>query len=110
MLFEYQLGEIRSGVRKLCFVLRGWQVAQRLEQAFGVEPAHPYRQRGGKFNESADINLKKYAWQFGAIDFAAAVVEVLKQAKPIEYLARCFMISDSTLNMKRRILIAGSHA
>ena len=39
----------------------------------------------GKFNESADINLKKYAWQFGAIDFASAVVEVLKQAKPVAY-------------------------
>ena len=39
----------------------------------------------GTFNESADINLKKYAWQFGASDFASAVVEVLKQAAPVEY-------------------------
>lgn len=38
----------------------------------------------GALNEGAEINLKKYAWQFGTDDFRYAVDEVLKQAIPVE--------------------------
>lgn len=47
-MFEYQLGEVRIGVMKLCFVLGGWPVAQWFEQPFCVEPAHPLE--GGVFD------------------------------------------------------------
>lgn len=36
-------------------------------------------------NESADISLKKYAWQFGTADFKSAIGEVLKQATIVDY-------------------------
>jgi hypothetical protein len=39
----------------------------------------------GNFNESAEVGLKKYAWQFGTADFASAVAAVLEQAKPVDY-------------------------
>jgi len=38
----------------------------------------------GSFNESADINLKKYAWQFGTSDFKSAIDGVMVQAKPVD--------------------------
>ncbi len=37
------------------------------------------------FNEAADINLKKYAWQFGTPDFLTSVNEVLAQARVVDY-------------------------
>lgn len=39
----------------------------------------------GTFNESAQINLDKYAWQFGVADFKAVVEGVLAQARPVDY-------------------------
>lgn len=39
----------------------------------------------GSVNESAAINLDKYAWQFGMSDFKAATDAVLTQAKVIDY-------------------------
>ncbi|MFT8890166.1 MAG: alpha/beta fold hydrolase [Ethanoligenens sp.] len=36
------------------------------------------------FNESANISLKKYAWQFGMSDFKAAINRVFEEAKPID--------------------------
>lgn len=39
----------------------------------------------GSLNESADINLKKYAWQFGTTDFKSAVKAVFAQAKVVDY-------------------------
>lgn len=38
----------------------------------------------GSFNKSAEINLKKYAWQFGTKDFKTAAEAVLQQAKPVD--------------------------
>jgi alpha-beta hydrolase superfamily lysophospholipase len=39
----------------------------------------------GSVNESASINLDKYAWRFGLPDFKAATDAVLEQAKVIDY-------------------------
>lgn len=39
----------------------------------------------GNVNQTADLNLKKYAWQFGTKDFHSAVDEVLKQARIVDY-------------------------
>jgi hypothetical protein len=39
----------------------------------------------GTVNRSAQINLSKYAWQFGAADFKTAVDGVLEQEEAVEY-------------------------
>ena len=39
----------------------------------------------GSLNESAEINLKKYAWQFGTTDFKGAVEAVIAQAEVVDY-------------------------
>jgi hypothetical protein len=39
----------------------------------------------GSVNESAAINLEKYAWQFGLPDFKSATEAVLKQARVVDY-------------------------
>ena len=39
----------------------------------------------GNLNESADLNLQKYAWQFGTTDFKKAIDEVFKRAKVVNY-------------------------
>ena len=38
----------------------------------------------GSVNESAEINLKKYAWQFGTSDFKSAIDGVMVQAKIVD--------------------------
>ena len=38
----------------------------------------------GSINESAEINLRKYAWQFGTTDFKSAVDGVMEQAKTVD--------------------------
>jgi len=38
----------------------------------------------GSVNESAEINLKKYAWQFGTTDFKTAIDAVMVQTKPVD--------------------------
>jgi acetyl esterase/lipase len=38
----------------------------------------------GSVNESAEINLKKYSWQFGTTDFKTAIDQVMVQAKPVD--------------------------
>jgi hypothetical protein len=38
----------------------------------------------GSVNESAEINLKKYAWQFGTSDFKSAIEGVMEQAKAVD--------------------------
>ena len=48
MLFEYQLGGVRVGVRMVRLERRGGQAAQGFEEAFGVEPADP--DEGGIFH------------------------------------------------------------
>ena len=39
----------------------------------------------GAFNAGAEINLAKYAWQFGTPDFQAAAAGVLTQAKRVDH-------------------------
>lgn len=39
----------------------------------------------GRLNESADLSLKKYAWQFGTTNFKGAIDEVFKRAKVVDY-------------------------
>ena len=39
----------------------------------------------GSLNEAADLNLKKYAWQFGTSDFKSAINEVFNRAKVVDY-------------------------
>ncbi len=36
-------------------------------------------------NESANLNLKKYAWQFGTSDFKSAIDDVFNHAKIVDY-------------------------
>ncbi len=52
----------------------------------------------GTFNKSSEINLKKYAWQFGSADFKSAIEQVLHQAKAVNYSEICcpalFMMSE----------------
>ncbi len=52
----------------------------------------------GSLNESAEINLDKYAWQFGTSDFKSAVTGVFEQAKVVDYsrinCPSLFMMSD----------------
>ena len=38
----------------------------------------------GSVNESAQINLNKYAWQFGTLDFKSAIDGVMVQAKAVD--------------------------
>ena len=37
----------------------------------------------GAVNESAELNLKKYAWQFGTADYKSAFDQILLQARPV---------------------------
>ena len=39
----------------------------------------------GNLNESANLNLKKYAWQFGTSDFKSAIDDVFNHAKIVDY-------------------------
>ena len=39
----------------------------------------------GNLNESANLNLKKYSWQFGTSDFKNAIDEVFDRAKIVDY-------------------------
>jgi len=39
----------------------------------------------GSFNKSAQINLNKYAWQFGTPDFISAVAQIPSLTRPIDY-------------------------
>ncbi len=39
----------------------------------------------GAVNASAELNLKKYAWQFGSSDFKQAIEGVLQEAIPVDY-------------------------
>ena len=39
----------------------------------------------GNLKESANLNLKKYSWQFGTSDFKSAIDEVFDRAKIVDY-------------------------
>lgn len=78
--------------------LRAWiaatpifDVAQVFQREFGNVLKTPgwllnlAMQVTGSLNETAKINLDKYAWQFGMSDFKSAADQVLIQAKPVDY-------------------------
>lgn len=52
----------------------------------------------GSFNESAEINLNKYAWQYGTASFQEAIAQLPSALHPINYSAiRCpslFLVSE----------------
>ena len=63
----------------------------------------------GSVNESAEINLKKYAWQFGTTDFKSAVEAVFDQAKVVDYerihIPSLFLMSEGEApELKRQTL------
>ncbi|MGB8212516.1 MAG: alpha/beta fold hydrolase [Anaerolineales bacterium] len=64
----------------------------------------------GSFNESAEINLNKYAWQFGMPDLTSAVAQVTAQTRPVNYAAiQCpslFLISEGEApELKRQTMV-----
>ena len=52
----------------------------------------------GSFNESAEINLNKYAWQFGTSSFTEAIAQIPALVHPVDYKTiRCpclFLVSE----------------
>jgi pimeloyl-ACP methyl ester carboxylesterase len=68
-----------------------FDMAQMFRKEFGAALKAPgwvmnsFLKLAGNLNEGAEVSLKKYAWQFGTIDFASAVAAVLEQAKPVDY-------------------------
>ncbi len=68
-----------------------YDVAELFRQEFGAALKAPgwfmnsILKIVGDVNPSADINLKKYAWQFGTKDFRSAIDEVFKQAVAVKY-------------------------
>ena len=63
----------------------------------------------GSLNEGAEINLKKYAWQFGTTDFKSAVDAVFTQAKLVDFtgihLPSLFLMSEvEAPELKRQTL------
>ena len=68
-----------------------FDVATLFKREFGSALRAPgwllntFMRLAGSFNESAEINLKKYAWQFGTTDFKSAVEAVFAQANVVDY-------------------------
>lgn len=65
----------------------------------------------GMFNKSAEINLDKYAWQFGAADFKSVVDGVVALAKRVDYtrivIPSLFLMSEGEGDeLKRQTLEA----
>jgi pimeloyl-ACP methyl ester carboxylesterase len=81
-----------------------FDVAKMFERDMGAALKTPswilnaYMRLAGSFNESAEINLDKYAWQFGTADIVTAIKGVIAQAKPVDYTQiRCpslFLLSE----------------
>ncbi len=68
-----------------------YDVAEVFKREFGAALKAPgwmlnaFMHLSGAFNESADVNLKRYAWQFGTQDFKSAIDYVLAKAVPVDY-------------------------
>ena len=68
-----------------------FDVATLFKREFGSALRAPgwllntFMRLAGSLNESAEINLKKYAWQFGTTDFKSAVEAVFAQANVVDY-------------------------
>lgn len=60
----------------------------------------------GTLNTSAEINLHKYAWQFGTADFKTAVERTMVQAQAVDYsritCPSLFLVSDAEGEEMRR--------
>jgi pimeloyl-ACP methyl ester carboxylesterase len=92
-----------------------FDIAKTFEREFGAALKTPgwllnrFLRLTGSFNESAQINLNKYAWQFGTQDFASAVAQVMILAQPVDYGSiRCpslFLVSEGEVpELKRQTL------
>ena len=69
----------------------GYDVSEIFRKEFGAGLKTPswlmnvLLKLAGSLNEAADLNLKKYAWQFGTSDFKSAINEVFNRAKVVDY-------------------------
>ena len=92
-----------------------FDIAALFEREFGSALKAPgwllntFMRLAGSLNESAEINLKKYAWQFGTTDFKSAVEAVFAQAKIVDYagihLPALFLMSEGEApELKRQAL------
>lgn len=90
-------------------------IAKIFEREFGSTLKAPgwllntFMKIGGFLNESAEINLNKYAWQFGTNDFKSAVDRVFEEAKPVDHSAitcpSLFLLSEGEgAELKRQTL------
>jgi hypothetical protein len=60
----------------------------------------------GAMNESAEINMRKYAWQFGTADFKSAIKMVSAQGKVVDiagvHVPSLFLMSEGEAPELRR--------
>lgn len=68
-----------------------YDVAELFRKEFGASLKTPgwlmnsVLKLAGCLNEAADLNLRKYSWQFGTSDFKSAIDEVFNRAKVVNY-------------------------
>ena len=95
-------------------------IGKTFEREFGAALRSPgwmmnlVMRLAGSLNESAEINLNKYAWSFGTADFKSAVAQVLVQAKLVDQDAiRCpslLLVSEGEASeLKRQTLELFDH-
>ncbi len=89
--FTAQAAEKDSRIKAWIASTPIYDVAELFRQEFGAALKTPGWLMNsilniiGDINPSADLNLKKYAWQFGTKDFRSAIDEVFKQALTVKY-------------------------
>jgi len=81
-----------------------FDMALTFEREFGAALKAPgwllnaFLRLTGSFNQSAEINLNKYAWQFGTSTFSEAVAQIPTLVHPVDYTTiRCpclFLVSE----------------
>ena len=81
-----------------------FDMALTFEREFGTALKAPgwllnaFLRLTGSFNQSAEINLNKYAWQFGTPSFGEAVAQIPSLTHPVDYTTiRCpclFLVSE----------------
>ncbi len=95
-------------------------IGKTFEREFGAALKSPgwtmnlVMRLAGSINESAEINLNKYAWSFGTTDFKSAVDHVLAEAKRVDHAAiQCpslFLVSEGEApELKRQALELYNH-
>ena len=110
--FSAQVVETDSRIKAWIAATPIFDVAEMFRREFGSALKAPgwllnlAMQLTGSFNESAAINLDKYAWQFGTRDFKSAVDQVLVQAKTVDYSSiNCpslFLVSEGEASELQR--------